>query len=152
MAHPLDTGVLLRLVNAQDEMHAVVRQAVQCLLDRQEELFTTTQDVAEYWNVATRAVDQNGLGLPIATAANLLETIIEATCAVLVEQASVYGELKRLVRTYNVSGKQVHDARLTAMMIAWKVDAVLTLNDRDFRRYEPEGIAIVTPSSLAQSG
>ena len=50
-----------------------------------------------------------------------------------------------------VSGKQVHDARLVAMMLAWQIDSILTLNDRDFRRYEPEGIRIVTPDSLTSA-
>jgi hypothetical protein len=34
------------------------------------------------------------------------------------------------------------------MMLAWQIESILTLNDRDFRRYEPEGIKIVTPAEL----
>jgi hypothetical protein len=56
--------------------------------------------------------------------------------------------LKRLLAAYNVVGKQVHDARLVAMMLTWQVDKILTLNDRNFRRFEPEGISVVTPTSL----
>jgi hypothetical protein len=41
----------------------------------------------------------------------------------------------------------VHDARLAAMMLAWQVDSILTLNDRDFRRYEPEGIQVMNPEA-----
>ena len=63
----------------------------------------------------------------------------------------MYQEFKRLIATYNVSGKQVHDARLVAMMLAWQIEKILTLNDRDFRRYEPEGITIVTPAELIAS-
>jgi hypothetical protein len=33
-------------------------------------------------------------------------------------------------------------------MLAWQIETVLTLNERDFRRYEPEGITIVTPAQL----
>jgi hypothetical protein len=36
-------------------------------------------------------------------------------------------------------------------MLSWQVENVLTLNDRDFRRYEPEGITIVAPASLVTS-
>jgi hypothetical protein len=54
----------------------------------------------------------------------------------------------RILIHYNVSGKQVHDARLVAMMLAWQIESILTLNDRDFRRYELEGIKIVTPMEL----
>jgi hypothetical protein len=34
------------------------------------------------------------------------------------------------------------------MMLAWQIENILTLNDHDFRRYEPEGIKIVTPADL----
>jgi hypothetical protein len=64
----------------------------------------------------------------------------------------VYGELKRLIARYGVVGKQVHDARLVAMMLTWQVENLLTLNDRDFQRYAPEGITIVTPASITPAG
>jgi hypothetical protein len=57
--------------------------------------------------------------------------------------------LKRLIATYCVIGKQVHDARLIAVMLIWQVENLLTLNERDFQRYAPEGITIVTPASLS---
>ena len=79
---------------------------------------------------------------------NLLRRDIESICSVLVEPDAVLDELKRLIATYSVAGKQVHDARLVAMMLAWQIDNVLTLNDRDFRRYVPEGIHVVTPAML----
>lgn len=57
-------------------------------------------------------------------------------------------EFRRLLLQYSVVGRQVHDARLVAMMLAWQIESILTLNDRDFRRFAPEGITIVTPASL----
>ena len=69
----------------------------------------------------------------------------------LIENLSHYVEFKRLVRQYGVSGKQVHDTRLVAMMLVWNIDKILTLNDRDFLRYTPEGIVVVTPESLLGS-
>jgi hypothetical protein len=60
--------------------------------------------------------------------------------------------LKRLINTYDVIGKQVHDARLVAMMLVWQVENILTLNDRDFQRYAPEDISIVTPAFLSMPG
>jgi len=43
----------------------------------------------------------------------------------------------------------VHDARLAATMIAREIESIVTLNERDFRRYEPEGVRSVTLESLA---
>jgi predicted nucleic acid-binding protein len=152
MAYLLDTGILLRVADRQDAQHELVSRAVRLLISHQEELVITTQNVAEFCNVATRPVVNNGLGLSPADAIKLLEDDIEPLCAILLETDELYDELKRLVDRYSVTGKQVHDARLVAMMLEWQIENVLTLNDRDFRRYAPEGITIVTPTSIASAG
>jgi predicted nucleic acid-binding protein len=149
MAILLDTGILLRLVNRQDVQHESVREAVNGLIVGVQELFTTSQNIAEFWNVATRPPQDNGYGLSPEQVAQHLNELIGPICAILVEHESLYDELKRLGEVYKVVGKQVHDARLVAIMRCWQIDSVLTLNDRDFRRYAAEGITVVTPSSLA---
>jgi predicted nucleic acid-binding protein len=151
MAYLLDTGILLRLVDKQDRSHTLVKAAAGVLGNRGESLVIATQNVAEFCNVATRPIANNGLGLSPTVALDLLEREIEPICSALAEPAPVYAELKRLAVTYSVIGKQVHDARLVAMMLVWQVESILTLNDRDFRRYEPEGNAIVTPAALIGS-
>ena len=149
MATLLDTGILLRLVDKKDALHAPVEEAVNLLIARQEDLVITTQNIAELWNVATRPLANNGLALLPTDVAKLYDDTIEPACAVLVETKFLPVVLRRLLTQYNVIGKQVHDARLVAMMLVWQVDNLLTLNDRDFRRYEPEGITIITPDSLS---
>ncbi len=151
MAYLVDTGILLRFTNTQDPQHPLVKQAVESLVSAREEMYMTTQNSAEYWNVSTRPRSDNGLGLPPSTVKNLLEQTLEPICTVLIERPTLYGELKRLLAQYGVIGKQVHDARLVAMMLVWKIGNVLTLNDRDFQRFQPEGITIVTPASLLGS-
>lgn len=152
MSSLLDTGILLRLADRRDEQHETVFRAVQSLISRREELLITTQNVAEFCNVATRPVDNNGLGLAPDDALDLLEQQIEPICSILSEPDEAYAELKRLIAKYGVTGKQVHDARLVATMLVWQIENVLTLNERDFRRYESEGITIVTPTSIATMG
>lgn len=152
MATLLDTGILLRLVDKKDALHALVEEAVDILIARQEDLVITTQNIAELWNVATRPLANNGLALSPTDVATLYEDTIEPVCAVLIETKFLPVVLRRLLTQYNALGKHVHDARLVAMMLVWQVDNLLTLNDRDFRRYEPEGITIVTPKSLTTSG
>ena len=49
---------------------------------------------------------------------------------------------------YDVSGVQVHDARLVASMIAHNVAHILTFNVTDFTRYDSEGIVAVDPATL----
>lgn len=148
----LDTGILLRLINEIDPLHADVERAVDSLIARKEDLLITTQNIAELWNVATRPVANNGLALSPAAIARSYDDTLEPVCAVLVETKFLPFVLRRLLTQYGVIGKHVHDARLVAMMLVWQVDSLLTLNDRDFHRYEPEGIKVVTPQSLASSG
>jgi hypothetical protein len=103
------------------------------------------------WNVATRPIANNGLNLTPAVIAQSFQQAIEPFCKVLTETDTLPTEFRRLLIRYGVVGKQVHDARLVAMMLVWQVESILTLNDRDFRRYEPEGITVVTPASLISS-
>jgi len=148
MAFLLDTGILLRLINVNDPLHADVEQAIDTLIGRQDELLITTQNIAEFWNVATRPVANNGLALSPAVVAKSYEDTIEPLCGVLVETDTLPDRFRNLLLRYDVVGKQVHDARLVAMMITWQVNSLLTLNERNFLRYQPEGITVVTPSSI----
>jgi predicted nucleic acid-binding protein len=149
MSFLLDTGILLRLVDQRDVQHSQVRAAVRTLIKRHDDLFICTQNIAEFCNVATRPIDNNGFGITPSAAIELLERDVEPIVGVLVETDQLHSQLKRLVVTHQVIGKQVHDARLVAMMLTWSVENILTLNERNFKRYEPEGIAVVTPAELA---
>jgi predicted nucleic acid-binding protein len=148
MAYLLDTGILLRLADLRDIQHAVVFESVQKLISKSEELLTATQNVAEFCNVITRPIANNGMCQSPQDAIKILEAEIQTICTTIPENDLVYSEFKRLVSTYSVAGKQVHGARLVAIMLAWQIESILTLNDRDFRRYEPEGIKIITPAEL----
>jgi predicted nucleic acid-binding protein len=148
MAYLLDSGILLRLIDKSDALHPLIEGAVDRLIIRQETLVITTQNTAELWNVATRPVANNGLGLSPKEVKNLYDETIVPICGVVDEIELAHSHFLRILFHYNVSGKQVHDARLVAMMLAWQIESILTLNDRDFRRYEPEGIKIVTPAEL----
>ena len=151
MACLLDSGILLRLINADDEAHLIIRQAVDTLIAGRDELWITTQNIAELWNVATRPVVNNGLALSPTQVAKLYDETIAPVCGILTEAESHPDVFRRLLKQYNVVGKQVHDARLLASMLTWQIDSILTLNERNFRRYEPEGISVLTPPSILNS-
>jgi predicted nucleic acid-binding protein len=144
----LDTGILLRLVDTQDPHHGLVQKALETLGNRRDDLYITTQNIAELWNVATRPGASNGLNLPPADISQSFQLAIEPFCTIVTESDMMPTEFRRLLLQYSVVGKQVHDARLVAMMLVWQIESILTLNDRDFRRFAPEGITIVTPVSL----
>jgi len=60
---------------------------------------------------------------------------IENVMVLLEDVPEVHQLWRDLVERYDVKGKQVHDANHVAAMLAHDIDEVLTLDERDFRRY-----------------
>jgi predicted nucleic acid-binding protein len=76
----LDTNVLLRLVRRSEPQHATVRNALRKLRRSQGHLIrTTAQNFAEFWNVSTRPVNQNGFGQSIDDAHHSLRLAAQST-------------------------------------------------------------------------
>ena len=142
----LDTGILLRLVNRGDKFHRSVVSAVLILRRRGDALVTTSQNIAEFWNVSTRpAQARGGLGRTIQQTERCVQ-FFERLGTVLRDAPSAYDIWRGLVITHQISGKAVHDARLVALMTVSAVNHIVTLNPDDFRRYP--GITILTPDEL----
>ncbi|MBY0526551.1 MAG: type II toxin-antitoxin system VapC family toxin [Gemmataceae bacterium] len=138
----VDSGVLLRLLNRADPLHADIRGAVRRLKARGDELLTTAQNIAEFWNVATRPpAARGGYGLSIAETEHRLR-VIERLFSVLTESPTSYTIWRNLVPTLAVQGVQVHDARLAALAQAHGITQILTLNVADFLRYQPLLVAV----------
>ena len=58
----LDTNILVRLSNPQDNFYQVTREAVQKLSAQNHALCIVPQCLYEYWAVTTRPMAANGLG------------------------------------------------------------------------------------------
>jgi predicted nucleic acid-binding protein len=99
----------------------------------------------EFWNVATRPLDRNGFGLDHART-NLEIQRLEGLFELAADSAAIYPEWRNLVRTIGVSGVQVHDARLAAVMRVHGLTHILTFNPSDFSRYP--GVIPIHPSSV----
>lgn len=143
----VDTNVLLRFTDSTDPRHLTAKTAVRKLRRRGYNLKTTPQNFTEFWNVATRPAQRNGFGLTPETADRVLRTA-ERIFLLLPDSPAVYPEWRRLVVTFNVSGVQVHDARLVAAMLVHNVKHILTFNTSDFFRYASEGISGINPETL----
>jgi predicted nucleic acid-binding protein len=142
----LDTNILLRFANSADPEYPMVRAAVEALGDRGTPACFVPQNLVEFWNVCTRPLRNNGLGLSIAET-DRRARVIEREAVLLPENGRVHAEWRRLVVAFGVSGVQVHDARLVAAMLANGISQLLTLNDRDFQRYSE--ITALHPRDLA---
>ena len=95
--------------------------------------------------MSTRPADRNGFGRTPFETDQLLQRL-ERLFPLLPDSPDVYPEWRRLVVDYDVSGVQVHDARLVATMLVHDVKHILTFNTQDFTRYMPEEIIAVDPS------
>jgi predicted nucleic acid-binding protein len=140
----IDTNVLLRRTQPDHESHAAAVESVALLLERNERVYFTPQNISEFWNVATRPQAQNGLGFSIALTAGEVAKI-EQALFLLADSPAAYAEWKRLVLIHRVVGAKVHDARLVAAMNVRGIRRILTFDVADFRRYDVE---VLHPSSV----
>jgi predicted nucleic acid-binding protein len=131
----VDTNVLLRSVQPSHPMHDPAVRSVAALIRSGEPVVITPQIVAEFWNVATRPVEHNGLGWSHQQAFDEVVRI-EEFLSLVIESTDVYTEWKRLVVVYGVTGVQAHDARLVAAMKVYNIHRILTFNTQDFVRYK----------------
>ena len=76
-------------------------------------------------------------------------TRFEAVFRLADEPLEVFRRWRQLVEDHAVKGKQVHDARLVAIMLENGMDHILTFNVDDFQRYSD--ITAVNPHTLAKS-
>jgi predicted nucleic acid-binding protein len=102
--------------------------------------------MAECWKVSTRPPERHGDGLTPLEADRRARRI-ERAFTWLPDGEAVSREWRRLIVAHAVSGVQVYDARLVAVMKVHDVTPLLTLNDRDFAR--DAGITVVHPSQVA---
>ena len=145
MDYLVDTNVLLRWLMPAHPEYPVARTALETLRNCGEQLYVTPQNLIEFWNVITRPANRNGFGLTPALASAEV-TRIEGFCLLAPDSPDIYPEWKRLVSAVGVSGVQVHDARLVAVMQVHGLTHILTFNTADFRRYA--GITVVHPASV----
>ena len=141
----VDTNILLRSAQPSHPLCSQANHAVSQLLRQKDSLFFCAQNIAEFWNVATRPINANGIGMSCEDALKEVRNI-EVFLNLLPDIPGVYPEWKRIVASYNVQGVKVYDARLVAVMTVYSVDNILTFNDADFRRYG--NVKALHPSSL----
>jgi predicted nucleic acid-binding protein len=144
MNYLVDTNILLRLSDRNHPQHLIIRSIIRLLRSQEHDLYITPQNCAEFWNVATRTLPQNALGLDIEKTAQFLQ-LFERLFFVIPDNSNIYSEWKRLVKDFQVKGVQVHDSRLVAVMKTHGIYYILTFNVIDFKRYQSEGIKAISP-------
>lgn len=92
----IDTNLLLRSVQPSHPMYASAVRALARLMEWEEALVVSIQNIAEFRNTATRPESNNGLGLSIEETQDGLSKL-ESFFGVLHEDAASYAAWKTLV-------------------------------------------------------
>ncbi len=142
----IDTDILLRVLQPSAATHFLAINALNELHNRGCELWVATQSLYEFWVVATRPVNVNGLGATPEMAEELISEI-RLTFMILPERP-LYQRWIELVTRYKTVGKPAHDARLVAAMREAHIKRLLTFNTIHFERYKDEGIIAHHPQDF----
>ncbi len=142
----VDTNILLRSAQPNHPLSGQATHAVSKLIRQRDAVFFCSQNIAEFWNVATRPAELNGLGL---SQEEVLQEVssIEKLLTLLPDVPAIYAGWKQIVTEHKVQGVKVYDARFVAIMNVYSVESLLTFNAADFKRYS--NITALHPSSLS---
>lgn len=141
----IDTNILLRVSDSTSAMHQMAETAVEELLNQGHSLCITSQILIEFWAVATRPLNVNGLGWSVEKTRTEVEQLLEQF-PLLEETEQIFSEWLNYVTTTKIIGKRTHDARLIAVMLVHGVTHILTFNVDDFKN--TSGIVIVHPQEI----
>ena len=144
----IDTNLFVSSLAKDSSQHKIAENSIFTLLDRNHHLGFVPQNICELWNVCTRPLEKNGLGLTNNATALAVE-IIENNFTLYPDTPEIYAVWKVLVAKYQVRGIQVHDTRLVAACVVHNLSHVLTFNVKDFKRFSE--ITVVHPEQVNQN-
>jgi predicted nucleic acid-binding protein len=99
----------------------------------------------EFWAVATRSRDDNGLGMAPPRAEAEINSLRKFFW-LLPSSSAVIEAWQKIVIDVGITGKQTHDAHLVAMMTVHSITDILTFNSGHFVRFP--GIRAINPQHL----
>ncbi|MDX2271412.1 MAG: PIN domain-containing protein [Cyanobacteriota bacterium] len=141
----LDTNILLRAADPASSRHHQAVEAVASLLETGWDCVVTAQVLIEFWVVATRPLEVNGLGWTVEHTNSEIGSVLNEFL-LLEDSPAIFPLWIDYVTTHQIKGKRVHDVRLQAVMKVHQVTHLLTFNSGDF--IPLEGMVIVDPSQV----
>jgi predicted nucleic acid-binding protein len=138
----VDTNIILRLAQRDSAQRPETVSAIANLSSAKYDICVVPHVMFEYWVVATRPIENNGLGMIVpdvqASIALLLRDFV-----LLPDATDLFDIWLSVVSSHNVKGRTAHDARLVAAMHGHAIETILTFNTSDFARYS--AIKAVSP-------
>jgi len=141
----LDSNILLRISKSDDPQHPFIVRALRTMVGQGMRLCYTSQTLAEFWNASTRPLDKNGFGLTVAET-DRLARVIERDFEFLPDSRETHERWRALLVAHDIQGVQVHDAKLAASMYTYGIGQLLTINIRDFKRFD--GLRVTRPEDV----
>ncbi|AVQ73652.1 hypothetical protein MTo_03514 [Microcystis aeruginosa NIES-1211] len=144
----LDTNILLRGSDRNSSQYSLVRDAINYILQHGDTCLITSQVLIEFWVVATRPLDVNGLGWNPQQTQQEINNLL-SQFSLLEETPEIFLHWFQLVVNHNIKGKRTHDIRLLAVMQSHNITHLLTFNPDDFILVPH--ITIIQPQDLLEN-
>ncbi len=140
-----DTNIFLRLAEKHSAERPIILNAIRKIRRQNKTICYTPQVLAEFWNVCTRPTSaRGGLGLSIEQTERKVN-LIQKHFELLPDTSLTFTEWRKLVSDYRVIGVQVHDTKFVASMNVHKVEYLVTLNEKDLKRF---AIKVINPKDV----
>lgn len=130
----IDTNVLVRIQDVADTRHKEAIAAIELLKKDGHDCYIVPQILYEFWVVATRPLENNGLGMDSLRAQQAVNEWM-SLFRLKLDERGLFAKWMNLVSAHHVRGKVSHDARLVAAMEKHSIVALLTFNVGDFSRF-----------------
>lgn len=101
----LDTNILLRVADKSSQEHHLVVKSVTKILENENQCVITAQVLVEFWVVATRPLNVNGLGWTPEQTSEKINLFINQFI-LLAETPEIFSHWFNLVIKYNIKGKR----------------------------------------------
>ena len=142
----LDSNVLLRL-SLPNHPHSEDAANALELLQTHHQCVIVPQTIYEFWVVATRPIDANGLGYDARYAAQERDSF-SSLFRLLRDERAVYEQWLGLIDSRQIKGARAHDVRYVAAMRRHGITHFLTFNEQHFRGFD--GVNVLTPTDVVR--
>lgn len=130
----VDTNILLAATDTDRSGHANSQKLLGRGLNGELRLFACGQILREYLVVATRPVENNGLGLTPEKALDNIQSF-RRCIRLLDENDATTRRLEALIAASRLKAKRIHDANIVSIMIENGLHELFTLNPDDFKPF-----------------
>jgi predicted nucleic acid-binding protein len=130
----LDSNILVRLSRRDDAQFQIATQSIEAIRRDGHSICLIPQSLRQFWVVATRPREANGLGLGLSEAKEL-RTSFQQLFPTISDTAEVHVHWLRLTEEPGALGKKAHDVGYVAAMLAHGIESILTFDEGDFTRF-----------------